>query len=75
VLQFKREFGVERAWVAGYSNDMFGYLPTRRVQQEGGYEAGRAALWSALPMPVAESSEARIFAAVRKLTQARPIAR
>ena len=26
-------------WVAGYSNDVFGYLPSKRVVEEGGYEA------------------------------------
>ncbi len=25
-------------WVAGYSNDLFGYLPSARVLEEGGYE-------------------------------------
>lgn len=71
-LQCKKEFGAGCVWVAGYSNDMFGYLPTRRVQQEGGYESGRAALWSALPMPVAESSEERVVAAVRRLVSTLP---
>jgi len=27
-------------WVAGYSNGMFGYIPSVRVLREGGYEAG-----------------------------------
>jgi neutral ceramidase len=68
-LGFKNEFARRPIWVAGYSNDMFGYLPTRRVQREGGYEAGRAALWSALPMPVAETSEERVVTAVRRLVE------
>lgn len=25
-------------WVSGYNNDVFGYLPTTRILQEGGYE-------------------------------------
>ena len=29
-------------WVAGYSNDVFAYVPSRRVLLEGGYEAGGA---------------------------------
>ena len=66
-LQLKSEFRCPLVWVAGYSNDMFGYLPTRRIQQEGGYEGGRAALWSALPMPVAESSGERVLDAARRL--------
>ena len=28
-----------RSWVAGYSNVMEGYIPSRRVLLEGGYEA------------------------------------
>lgn len=55
-------------WIAGYANDMFGYLPTARVQREGGYEAGRAMLWSALPMPWTNDVEPRVIAAVQKLT-------
>jgi neutral ceramidase len=54
-------------WVAGYCNDMFGYLPTRRVQSEGGYEGGRANLWSSIPAPFTEDVEDRISDAVRKL--------
>ena len=65
--RFKREFAGPLVWVAGYSNDMFGYLPTRQVQQEGGYEGGRATLWSALPAPLAETSEARVVETVHRL--------
>jgi hypothetical protein len=54
-------------WVAGYCNDMFGYLPTRRVQAEGGYEGGRANLWSSIPAPFADDVEDRITAAVGRL--------
>ena len=32
---FKAEFAGPIVWIAGYSNDMFGYLPTRRVQRAG----------------------------------------
>ena len=65
--RFKRDFAGPLVWVAGYSNDMFGYLPTRQVQQEGGYEGGRAALWSALPAALAGSAEERVVAAVGRL--------
>ena len=66
-LQFKAEFAGPLVWVAGYSNDMFGYLPTRRIQREGGYEGGRAMLWSALPGPFTETVEERVVEAVRRL--------
>jgi hypothetical protein len=44
-LRFKREFaGNAGVWVAGYSNDYTGYMPSHRVLKEGGYEA--AAGWA-----------------------------
>lgn len=74
--QFKREFSQlcvggtsPLVWVAGYCNDMFGYVPTRRVQAEGGYEAGRANLWSSMPAPFTEDVEDRISEAVRWLVE------
>lgn len=56
-------------WVAGYCNDMVGYIPTRRVQAEGGYEGGRANLWSSIPAPFADDVEDRITNAVRRLVE------
>jgi len=61
-LRFKREFaGSAGFWVAGYSNDYTGYIPSLRVLREGGYEA--AAGW-------AEDVEDRIVAKVRQLRAA-----
>ena len=37
-LRLKKEAGSTRLWVAGYSNDVFAYIPSLRVLQEGGYE-------------------------------------
>jgi hypothetical protein len=41
-LRLKRQYGFEDTWVAAYSNDVFGYVPSRRVLEEGGYEGGNA---------------------------------
>jgi neutral ceramidase len=42
-LRLKRELkGPAPVWVAGYSNDVFGYLGSKRVIEEGGYEGGGA---------------------------------
>jgi hypothetical protein len=38
-LRLKGRYGWEDTWVAGYSNDVFGYTPSARVLSEGGYEA------------------------------------
>jgi hypothetical protein len=56
-------------WVAGYANDMFGYVPTARVLREGGYEGNRSVLWSALPAPFAEDTEPRIMEGVDRLVE------
>jgi hypothetical protein len=67
----RREFrgggGGPLVWVSGYCNDMFGYIPTRAVLREGGYEGGRSVLWSALPAPFAADTEDRIMEAARRL--------
>ena len=36
-------------WVAGYSNDVMAYIPSRRVLAEGGYEGGGAMVYYGLP--------------------------
>jgi hypothetical protein len=40
-LRLKRELSGTPLWVAGYCHETFGYIPSRRVRLEGGYEAGR----------------------------------
>ncbi|MCY3775294.1 MAG: hypothetical protein OXH11_04880, partial [Candidatus Aminicenantes bacterium] len=32
----------DRVWVAGYSNEVFAYIPSLRVLKEGGYEGAGA---------------------------------
>jgi hypothetical protein len=34
----EKRLGPENLWIAGYCNDVFGYLPSARVLSEGGYE-------------------------------------
>jgi Neutral/alkaline non-lysosomal ceramidase, N-terminal len=59
--------GYPIVWVAGYCNDVFDYLPTRRIQTERGYEGGRANLWNWIPAPFTDDVEDRITIAVRRL--------
>ena len=68
-LDFKKQYGPGMVWVAGYCNDMFGYLATREIQEQGGYEGGRATLWSALPGPFTRATEDRVRRAVDELVQ------
>jgi hypothetical protein len=41
-LRLKAQYGWDTTWVAGYSNDVFAYIPSLRVLREGGYEGGDA---------------------------------
>jgi hypothetical protein len=68
-LRFKQELAGPPVWVAGYSNDVFGYVPSLRVLQEGGYEAGGAMRYTPLPGPFAASVEDRVVRAVHRLTE------
>lgn len=66
-LRLKRELAGPAVWVAGYSNDVFTYVPSLRVLKEGGYEGGQATVWGSLPGPFAESIEERIVGKVLEL--------
>lgn len=48
-LRLKAELGPASTWVAGYSNDVMAYIPSRRVLSEGGYEGGGAMVYYGLP--------------------------
>ncbi|MGE0608026.1 MAG: neutral/alkaline non-lysosomal ceramidase N-terminal domain-containing protein [Pirellulales bacterium] len=54
-------------WIAGYSNDVFAYIPSRRVLREGGYEAATAMRFTALPGPFQPQVEELIVEAVRAM--------
>ena len=69
-LRLKEELDAPIVWVAGYSNDVFGYVPSLRVLQEGGYEGGGAFRYTAFPGPFAESVEERILETVRTAVDA-----
>ena len=68
---FKQMFAsvAPHVWVSGYCNDMYGYIPTLKIQREGGYEGGRANLWSWLPTPWTESVEPTVTAAIQHLVK------
>lgn len=68
-LRLKRELaGPAAVWVAGYSNDVMAYIPSRRVREEGGYEAAEAMRYSSIhPAPWAPDLEEKIIAKVREM--------
>jgi neutral ceramidase len=71
-LRLAREFHGRRVWVAGYSNDVFGYVPSVRVLREGGYEGGDAMIYYGRPAPFTEEVEDRIVSEVHRLAARSP---
>jgi hypothetical protein len=66
-LKFKKRYGPDTTWVAGYSNDVFGYIPSLRVWKEGGYEGGEAFRFSNFPGRLNSDIEDRITTAVERV--------
>ena len=67
-LNFKRRFG-PTTWVAGYSNDVFAYIPSKRVWEEGGYESGSFTVYGLPAERWAGDIEERLTAAVERLVK------
>jgi hypothetical protein len=68
-LRFKKEYGWDNVWVAGYSNDVFAYIPSVRILREGGYEGGGAMIGYGQPGPFAEPIEEIIAGKVDELVR------
>ncbi len=66
-LRLKSELKNEKLWVAGYSNDVMAYIPSKRVLTEGGYEGGGSMTIYGLPSKWAESVEDEIVGTVLRL--------
>jgi neutral ceramidase len=68
-LRLKAQHGWEDTWVAGFSNDVFAYIPSLRVLREGGYEGGGAMIGDGHPGPFAEPVEEIIVAKTAELVE------
>ncbi len=71
-LRLKREIPGPEVWVAGYSNDVMAYTPSKRVLLEGGYEAGGSMRYfrtTLHPGHWHESLEERIVGTVHELNE------
>ena len=74
-LRLKAELKGSPVWVAGYCNEVFGYVPSERILKEGGYEArGAVVYYSTTPTPFAPSVEELIVGKVHQLVDSvRPV--
>ena len=66
-LKLKKMYPKENMFVAGYCNHVMGYIPTKKVLEEGGYEAVENLVYYGRPGPFAKDVEARIFASLKKV--------
>jgi hypothetical protein len=66
-LRLKSELSGQKTWVASYSNDVMGYIPSRRVLTEGGYEGGGARVPYGLPAVWSPDVEQQVVDAVQRL--------
>ncbi|MGA8185343.1 MAG: hypothetical protein WB819_17065 [Terriglobia bacterium] len=53
--------------MAGYSNDVFAYIPSSRILKEGGYEGGGAMIYYGQPGPFAPGIEESIIREVHEV--------
>jgi hypothetical protein len=68
-LRCKREFGAG-TWINGYANDVMAYIPSRRLWEEGGYQAGAFEVYGYAATRWCPDIEDRIFSAIRRLVAA-----
>jgi hypothetical protein len=64
-IRARREF--PDVILAGYSNRLVSYLPSRRILEEGGYEADESMLYYGLPTRYTPEVEDTLFGAIRRL--------
>jgi neutral ceramidase len=64
-LRAKREYPKLKLIVAGYSNDVMCYIPSRRVLEEGGYEAVDSMYYYGQPAPFTSEVEESVFGLIR----------
>jgi hypothetical protein len=73
-LRLKQEHGFDTTWVAGYSNDILAYIPSRRVLMEGGYEGGDSMIYFGRPGPFGAAVEEIIVEKVADLVRRTTVA-
>jgi neutral ceramidase len=66
----KSEFGADRVVVLGYSNHVMAYIPSQRVQHEGGYEARDSMMYFSQPGWFKEEVEGIVLNTARRVLAA-----
>ena len=66
-VRLKTELDYTRLWINAWCNDMPGYIPSRRVLKEGGYEADFSQVYYALPGRYKPELEDLLITTIRDL--------
>jgi len=66
-IRLHKELDAEPLWVAGYTNEVFAYVPSERILSEGGYEGGDAMVYFGWHGPFQPGVEDRVVGLVRTL--------
>jgi hypothetical protein len=72
-LRFKKQYGNDNTWVAGYNNELLSYIPSLRVLREGGYEGVDDMDEYGLPAPYSFAVEELIAQKIDELMRATSI--
>lgn len=66
-INIKKEYSKENLFIAGYCNEVQCYIPSKRILEEGGYEAESSMIYYGYPGPFANNVEEKIFDAIHKV--------
>lgn len=66
-IRVKKEYAKENLFMAGYCNEVQCYIPSKRILEEGGYEAESSMIYYGYPGPFANTVEDKIFSAIHKV--------
>jgi putative membrane-bound dehydrogenase-like protein len=69
-VRLKKDFDADRFWITAYANDVPCYIPSRRILQEGGYEAETSLWYYDRPARLAVAIEDLIHSTIAELMPA-----
>jgi neutral ceramidase len=66
-IRTKKQFAGTDVIVAGYSNEVMCYIPSKRVLGEGGYEAVDSMIYYGQPGPFTDEVEETVFRSIYRV--------
>lgn len=66
-LRLKKELKADSVWVTAYANDVFGYVASERMREEGGYEVDASMIYYNIPGRWSAGAETALVRRVHEL--------